>query len=166
MLKKILITFFILFCINNAVFSIEIPVKVVPDSIISTSGGNLQEGDSINFVTAEDIYLDSKLYIKKGEKVSGVITNLVNNDFTCQNASIYAENFKTKNVEGKSIKLIGIIHKDGRNHSYVTQYIPDNPMSTSLFFFIRGGEAKIVPQKDSFILFLENNKKREVKDDL
>jgi len=160
MLKKIFVTFFIFLCFNNSVFSKEIPVKVVPDSEITTSNGNLQEGDNINLVTAEDIYVDSKLYIKKGENVSGVITSLVNNDFTCQSASIYAEQFKVKNVDGKTIKLNGIVYKNGRNHSYITQFMPD------FFQLIRGGEAKIVPQKDSFTLYLEDGKKREVKDDL
>jgi hypothetical protein len=166
MIKKIFLILIIFLCFNNSAFSKEISVKVIPDSEISTSDGSLQEGDSINLIIVEDVYVNTKLYIKKGEPVVGIITSLVNNDFTCQNASIYAENFKAKNVDGKIVKLNGIVHKEGRNHSYFTQYMPDNPMSTSLFFFIRGGEAKIVPQKDSFILYLDDGEKREAKNDL
>lgn len=166
MLKRIFMAFFILFCFRSAVFSKEIVVKVVPEREISTADRSLQEGDDINLITSEDVYVDSKLFIKKGEQVQGVVTSLVDNDFTCQSASIYAENFKVKTVDGKTVKLNGIVYKNGRNHNYVTQYIPDNLGAANLFFFIRGGEAKIVPNKDSFTLYLDDNKKREVKDDL
>jgi len=160
MLKKIFITLFIFLCFNSSVFSKEIPVKIIPDTEISTSKGSLQEGDNIKLVIAEDVYVDSKLIIKKGEPVNGVITKLTENDFTCQPASIYAENFKVKNVDGKIVKLNGIVYKEGRNHSYITQYLENG------FQLIRGGEVKINPQKDFFTLYLDDNKKREVKDDL
>lgn len=166
MLKRILLIFLILICFNNIAFSKEISVKVVPASEISTSNPSLQEGDNINLFTAEDMYVDSKLFIKKGEQVQGVITSLVNNDFTCQSASIYAENFKVKNTDGKIVKLSGIVYKNGRSHNYFTQYLPDHILHPGLFFFIRGGEAKIMPGKDSFTLYLDDNKKQGAKDDL
>lgn len=166
MFRKVLTISLIFICLNNIVLSSEIPVKVISESIISTSGKELQEGDDINLVIAEDVYINSKLFIKKGEPVKGVITSLVDNGFTCQPASIYAENFKVKNINGKTVKLKGIVYKNGRNHSYFTQYIPDNTVFLNLFFFIRGGEAKIVPNKDSFILYLKDNAKRQANDDL
>jgi hypothetical protein len=151
MFKKTATIFFILFFINNLTFANEIPIKVKATSKISTSNNSLQEGDKIKLISAKDVYLNSKLYIKKGAPVTGIITSLENNDFTCQEASIYAENFKTKNVNGETVKLNGIVYKKGRNHSYITQYMTD------WFQFIRGGEAQILPEKDSFTLYLENN---------
>lgn len=166
MLQKIFIAFFIVLCFYNTAFSKEVIVKVVPEKEISTANGSLQEGDSIDMIASEDVYLDSKLFIKKGEPVRGIVTSLVNNDFTCQTASIYAENFKVKNVDGKIVKLKGIVYKSGRNHSYLTQYFPDTQVLPGLFFFVRGGEVKIVPDKDSFTLYFDSNKKQEVKNDL
>lgn len=166
MIKKILTTVLILFCTYSFASSKEVQVKVVPNAVLSTSDKNLQEGDSISLITAEDVYVNSKLVIKKGEPVLGTITNLVNNDFTCQPASIYAENFKVKNINGETEKLNGIVYKSGRNHSYITQYMPDATLALNLFFFIRGGEAKILPNKDSFILYFDDDKKREPKNDL
>jgi len=162
MLKRILIIFTVLFLTFNMVFAADIPVKVETLSKISTSDGHLQEGDNINFVVADDIYVDSKLLIKKGESVTGVITSLVNNDFTCQSASIYAENFKARTIDGKIVKLNGIVYKEGRNHSFVTQYLENG------FQLIRGGEAQILPKKDSFMLYLkeDHKPKKETIDDL
>lgn len=154
MLKKIIPILIATLALNLIAYAEEIPVKVAPASIITTADKTLQEGDSVNFVTTNDIYVNSKLYIKKGETVTGIITSLVNNDFTCQSASIYAENFKVKTIEGKTAKLKGIVFKEGRNHSYFTQYLGNG------FQLIRGGETKILPDKDSYTLYLnvEGNK--------
>lgn len=129
----------------------DIPVKIKPLVKISTSNNKLHEGDNINFVIAQDICINSKLYLKAGSPVIGVITSLVDNDFTCQEASIYAEHFKTKDVNGKTINLNGIVYKKGRNHWMLTQFL------VGVYIFIRGGEAQIVPNKDFFNLYLEAN---------
>jgi len=174
MVKKILLFFVLFFTLNSLVYAESnpcfdlsldyvqnIPVQIEPASKISTSDVNMQEGDNINLIVVNDVYLNSNLYIKKSTDVVGVITSLINNDFTCQEASIYAENFRVKTVDGKVVKLIGIVHKEGRNHSLVTQYLPIG------FYFIRGGEAQILPKKDVFTLYLDtNNKARGVIDDL
>lgn len=149
MLKKILLSFFLL-VIGQIVFANETLVNVYSPVKISTSNLKLQEGDSVEFVVCDDVYLRSKLYLKKGEKVFGMITSIEPNDFGCKEAVIYAENFKTKNVDGKLIRINGVICKRGRTHWMFTQILPGLPE------FIRGGESHIKP-KDKFNLYLEEN---------
>lgn len=162
MLKKILISLvlFLLLDLNSSAFSKDIPVPLITNTKISTSNVNLQEGDNINLLVADDVYLNNKLYIKKGSNAVGVITSLTKNDFTCQEAQIYAEQFKVKNVDGNIVKISGVVHKEGRNHSLMTQYMPFG------YHIIRGGEAQILPEKDTFTLYLKNNTTKEAADDL
>jgi len=153
--RKFLLTFLLFLLVSNCVLAHEISLSVVPASKMSTSSRNLREGDSINFLTADDTMLGGKVYIKKDTEVTGLVTSLVHNDFTCQEASIYAENFRVKNVDGKTVKLKGIVYVKGRNHGLLTQFIPIVPNFPIAYQFIRGGEVKLDPQKDSFTLYLE-----------
>lgn len=160
MLKKLLLVLIFTFIVSGFVYAKDIPVQIEPSSKISTSNNRLQEGDSINFVVVNDVYVNSELYVKKGTDVVGIITSLVNNDFTCQEASIYAENFRVKTTGGDVVKLRGIVYKKGRDHFLFTQYIPICipffPFP-NIFPFIKGGEAKILPKKDVFNLYLGVN---------
>lgn len=151
MMKKFFLTLFLIFstCLLVMAEDAEIPVKIEALNPISTANVNLQEGDSITMVVSDNVYVNSKLYIKQGAVATGVITSLVDNGFTCQEASIYAENFKVKNAAGKTVPLKGIVYKQGRNHSLFTQFLPTG------FHIIRGGEAKIEPQKDNYTLYLK-----------
>lgn len=150
MLKKLTQVVLIFFMLAGATSAREIPIKISAGHKISTSTGKMQEGDTLTLQTTQDFYQGGTLYIKKGSPVSGLITSLVDNDFTCQEASIFAENFKVKNVNGKDVKLKGIVYKKGRNHWMYTQFLP------GIYVFIRGGEAQILPQKDIFTLYLES----------
>jgi len=147
MVKKIFISL-ILISLGQFVLAQELPVKVYTPTKITTSNRNLKEGDELKFMVGQDIYLNSKTYIKKNTIVTGVITSMENNDFECKEASIYAESFRVKNIDGKSLKLKGFIYEKGRNHWMFTQIIP------GLDFFIRGGEVQIKP-KSIFELQLE-----------
>lgn len=149
MIKRILLTLIILFSLNMFAMADEIPVKLTPLDPISTANVDLREGDKINLIVADDVVLNSNVYIKKGSVATGVITSLVDNGFVCQEASLYVENFKVKNTQGKQVKLDGIVYKKGRNHSYVTQFLGD------VFCFIRGGEAKMEPIKDTYTLYVK-----------
>lgn len=150
MLKNVLALILMLYS-SQITFAKEIPVTVKTLLKISTSDGKLQEGDNINLIVTKDVYSKSKLYIKSGAQVQGVITSLVDNGFNCQEASIYAENFRVKNTDGKTIKLNGIVYKAGHDHELFTQIF------VVLYPFIRGGEVKIDPDKDIFTLYLEEN---------
>lgn len=170
MIKKLLLIIAFIFLIPSFALGKEIPVKIDALSKISTSDVHLQEGDSVHFRVLDDVYVNSNLYIKKGTEAVGVITSLVNNGFTCQEASIYAEQFRVKDISGKNVKLKGIVFKQGRNHGLFTQYWPEYtqfcPWFVSFlsngFTFIRGGEAKILPEKDIYTLYLENNSNEDL----
>ncbi len=149
MLKKIIISF-ILIAIAGRVYAKEVEISVYSPVKITTSNLDLKEGDRIEFETVQDTYLNSKLYLKKDEKTLGVITSLEDNGFCCKEAAIYAENFRIKNVDGKTIKLNGIIYKKGRTHWMFTQFLPIIPE------LIRGGEVQIT-EKDRFNLYIEDN---------
>lgn len=147
MFRKIFLIFILIIFAGSIAFAQDIEVKAGALDVISTSNVNLHEGDDIILVVQNDVYLNSKPYIKKGEILTGVITSLVDNGFTCQEASIYAEHFKVKTVSGKTVDLKGIVYKKGRNHSLFTQFLPFG------FDIIRGGEAKITPNKDVFTFY-------------
>lgn len=148
MLKKIILLLFLIIFFNTPTFSKEVPVIIIPVKEISTSDSKLQEGNFIDFVVAKDIYSNSKLLLKQGSVVTGIITRLQENEFNCQEASVYIENFKVQMPDGKLIKLNGIVYKKGRTHWMFTQVF------VALYPFIRGGEAKILP-KEEFTLYLD-----------
>lgn len=148
MYKKLIITGIIVI-FGQAIFAQTIPVSIKPTENITTSNPRLQEGDNLNFVVTEDVFLNSKIYLKKDETVSGTITSLEKKDFLYKPALIYVENFVTKNIHGQKIKLDGIIYKKGNDYWMITQFIPV-PL-----FTLKGGEVKISPQKDIFTLYLK-----------
>lgn len=151
MIKK-LFSLLILLIIGQISIAKEIPINIKSVGKISTSNVNLQEGDSVDFIITDDIFINSKLFFKKNEPVSGIITSLEENDYLYKPATLYIDNFVTKNTNGTEIKLKGIVYKKGNDHWMITQFIPF-PCT-----FLRGGEVQIKPKKDVFTLILEDNK--------
>lgn len=149
MLKKVLLTGIILL-LGQIILAQTIPVQIKPAEKITTANCNLQEGDFVNFVVKDDVFLNSKLYLKKDEPVIGVITSLKQNNFLYVPASLYMENFVTKNTLGQRVKLDGIVYKKGEDYWMFTQFIPFP------CFTLKGGNAKMRPNKDVFTLFLED----------
>lgn len=147
----ILILYLALTLSAKTAFAQSIPVKLTSAQKITTCDRTLQEGDSIKLVTTEDIFVNSKLLIKKGTETEGVITSLVDNYFASVPASIYAEQFRIKDVRGNILKLNGIVYKSGRSHWMFNQFLPITAT------IIRGGEAFILPNKDFYTLHLEVN---------
>lgn len=147
-MKKIVLGLILTFIAQQA-YAKEPSITVYTPVKISTSNKLLQEGDTIEFKVSEDVYVNSKIYLNKDEKVSGVITSLEPNAFACKEAVIYAENFKVKNTEGKMVNVNGVIEKKGRTHWMFTQILPFLPE------FVRGGEAHILP-KERYTLYLED----------
>lgn len=149
MLKKFLLGI-IVFLLGQITFAKTILVQVKPIQKITTTNSKLQEGDNVDFIVVNDVFLNSKLYLKMDEPVVGTITSLKPNNFLYEPASVYIENFVTKNVYGKKVKLDGIIYKKGNDYSLITQFIPF-PL-----FALKGGHVKIKPVKDVFTLYLED----------
>jgi len=135
--------------VSNTVFAGEIPVKVKPSAKISTSDLKLQEGDSLNFVVVEDVWINSKIKLKKGQKVQAEVTSLEDNGFWVQPAKLYIENFRAYDEAHNLIKLSGIIYRSGSDHSKLTEFF--------VFESLRGGEVHITPQKDEFTIYIEEN---------
>lgn len=140
----ILLTFFL---INNCVLAKEIPVKIRPEKKISTSDLTLLEGDNVNFIITEDVVSNSKTIFKKGQKVSGVITCIENNNYFIEPAKIYIEQFCVINADSR-VRLKGIVYKKGSEHAKINEVLAIN--------LIRGGEAHIKPEKDVFIIYFED----------
>lgn len=134
---------------GQAVLAKDIPVVIRSENVITTSSSKLQEGDKINFIVLQDVFVNSKLYLKSGTLVTGIITSIEDNDFLYKEASLYAENFITTDVNGQKIKLNGIVYKKGNDHWKLTQFIP------FAMGILRGGEVQIKPC-NSFTLFLES----------
>lgn len=149
-MKKICLILCLCMFLNSSAFAGEAPVTLIPAYKISTSNVNLREGDPANFIVAQDVYANAKIVLKKGQKVTAVITGLEDNDILAKPASIYIENFKTRDTNGKDVNLKGIVYKKGNEHRLVIDFI--------LSDWIRGGEAHILPEKDQFILYLEDRR--------
>lgn len=148
MFKKIFLIIAFLFYFVPVSISKEIAVKVKPVSKITTSDLKLQNGDSVEFLTVEEVNTDENLVFKKGQKVYGTITSLEENGFMNETANLYIENFYT-NEDGKRIKLRGIVYKQGRSHDMINGFLP------IIDILIRGGEVQIKPEKDVFTIYFE-----------
>lgn len=140
-------TFLIVF--SGSLKAKEIAVKIKPACKITTSNLDLKEGDLLDFVISEDVYIKSSPYLKKDEKVTGLVTNLEDNNYLSQPAKIHIENFRTVDVKNSPVKLNGIIYKSGNDHHVLGEFV--------FFEYLRGGEVQINPEKDEFILYIEEN---------
>lgn len=148
MIKKIVLLLFFLLISNNFVFAKEYAVMIKPANKISTSDETLKEGDFVDFVTVESVSAPN-FKLAKGQKVTGLITSLEPNGFWVKPASVYIENFKTKDSNNNLVKLNGIVYKQGSDYHNVMDFI--------LIETIRGGEVNILPEKDTFTLYVEDN---------
>lgn len=148
MLKKVFIIFVFLIYFVPAGISKEVSVKIVPVSKITTSNLKLQNGDDVEFTTAEDVNINNNLVFKKGQKIYGTIISREENGFLNEPANIYIENLYT-NQNGKRTKLKGIVYKQGRSHDMINGFLP------VFDILIRGGEVQIKPNKDVFTIYFE-----------
>ena len=148
-MKKIILFSALILTSQQIIWAKEFPVKIKPLQKITTSNIDLKEGDSLDFIISEDVLINSKLYLKRGEKVQGIITGLEDNNYVVQPAKLYIENFKTTTENGMPLKLKGIIYKSGNDHQVFGEFI--------IFDLLRGGEVQIKPAKDEFTLYVEEN---------
>lgn len=119
-------------------------VTVSPKTLISTSDKSLNEGDYVNFIVNNDIFVGGKLVIKKGENVEGLVLEMVPNGWSSTPAKITIGQLETKDVTGKRVKLVGSIYKSGKAHDIASAIVSD--------WQIRGGEVQIKPSEDLFNL--------------
>lgn len=155
--KKILLLFLTTLYLVLPCYA-DVMVCVTPKAKISTSNKNLSEGDYLTFFVNQDVILNNKTVIKKGEEVEGLVLEVIPNGWSSTPAKIAIGQFVTKDISGKRLKLSGGIYKTGREHGVaISTYMP---VLNFLFFIptwlLRGGEVLIRPAKDSFILFLKD----------
>ena len=148
-MKKLILPLLFLLLTTQSVLTKEIPIKIKPIQKITTSNLSLQEGDSLDFAICEDVLINSKLHLKKGAQVQGVITELEDNDYVLKPAKLYIENFRTTTASGMPVKLKGIVYKSGNEHQVFGEFL--------IFDLLRGGEVQIKPRKDEFTLYTEDN---------
>lgn len=146
MLKKISIIAMTLLTFTGISYASDIPVKVTPNSIITTASrkSSIMEGDSVDFRVLEDAG-----YLKKGDIITGLVTNIEDNGFNGKAAEILIENFQFKNK-----KLKGYIYLKGSSHKKLAEFTEYNLSEAPSF--IRGGEVIARPDECDFILYLEN----------
>lgn len=149
-MKKLFGIFVCLLMFIQTGFANEISVNIKPAYKISTSNVNLHEGDVVDFIISDDVFVDSKKVLKKGRKVTATITSLDDNDILAKPASVYIENFHTYDVGGHEVVLSGIIFKKGNEHRLFTDWVITD--------WIRGGEVQLLPENDNFVLYLKDVK--------
>ena len=130
----------------------DLPIKLCPVEVISTANPLLKAGDSVDFVVAEDVFLEKNIVVKKGTKVSGLILSLVENTYHGAAAEIVIGQFEIKEKGNRLYNIKGVIEKKGSTHEKAIN-------NWSYFigpavFWIRGGETKLTPEKDQYTLYI------------
>lgn len=137
--------FLIALLLASPVLAKELIIKVTPLEKISTADENLQEGDYVNFKVVED----AGEKVKQNDIVTGLVTYLEPNGFFGKEAMLSIESFTTKDGH----KLDGAIYAKGNAHNQVMEF---NDFAGVPTIWVRGGEVKLLPEKDIFLLYLEN----------
>lgn len=141
------------FLINNTSTKKEQSVIVIkPNEEISTATNSLESLDEVEFIVVNDVYKNGKLYIKSNTPIYGIIDSIDENGWCVDSAAIYFKEFKTKNVDNKSITINADLKIDG------FEILKYKSNKTKQFFnyistFIRGKEVDIKLQ-DSAIKFV------------
>lgn len=148
-MKKFFCVLICLFFILQAGWTKEVAVKISPVVKLTTSDMTFMPGDKADFFVTEDVKINSTTYLKKGDKVSGVVTSREENSFLGQVATMYIENLYAINSDGKRIKLNGIVYKKGTCHDVVNGFLEP------FIVLIRGGEVQMEPNKDIFTVYTE-----------
>lgn len=124
-------------------------IVVAPKTKITTSNQNLKEGDYLDFVVNQNVFLNNKLLIKQGSIVEGMVTYLEPNTWGGDEAKLTIEQFVTRDIHNKRIKLVGNVYKEGNRH--------EGYLAFFRLWLIRGGEVQIKPEKDRFNLFVKES---------
>lgn len=150
--KSFIFSFAIIAIFIPPCFAEKIPVKLTNAELLSTKHDEIEVGDLIDFKTLNDIYVEDKLYIKKGTKVIGTVDFVHNNGWGGDSAEIKIKKIILKNANGEKITINYPISINGNSETANTlkQLILSN-----IFIFIRGSELYIEPEKIRFSVFIE-----------
>lgn len=152
-MKKLLVLF-LLFVSSmfNAAFAEKIPVRITPLQIISTNNDEIEIGDWIKFAIVNDVFVDNKLYLKKGAPIFGFVDFFHPNGWVGDNAEIKFKTFKTIGINDKPIIINYPLNINGNTAraNDIKQYI-----SWVLTTLVRGSEIYIEPDTKTFNIFIE-----------
>ncbi len=113
------------------------PVEITPVQKITTSNDKFLEGD----------YVDFKV-IGSDKLVRGLIVKYIENGFGGKEAVLVIDQFRAVNSEDK---YSGTLSISGNQHNGAGAVLD----LEDLAFYIRGGEVKIIPDKDIFTIWRE-----------
>lgn len=134
-MKKVVLTITLLALNFIPAFAQKIPVEITPVQKITTSNDKFLEGDYVDFkITGTD------------KIVRGLIVKYVENGFAGQEAQLTINQFRALNSDEK---YSGTIFVKGCSHEFAGAFFID------IAQYIRGGEVKIIPDKDIFTIWRE-----------
>lgn len=145
-MKNIILSTLIFFTLLTGVATAkDITIEVTPVNKITTGDSELAEGDFVDFKVT-----NSNPKLKKDTLITGLITHIEPNGFAGKEAYLLIEQFKVK-TNGQKLK--GSIHLQGNSHNQIMEFKEPLLLPT---MYVRGGEITLKPNKDVFMLFMED----------
>lgn len=151
-MKKFIILFsIILFTSQTALSAEKIPVRITPYELISTHHDEVEVGDYIKFKVTDDVYYNQILYIPKDTIVVGMVSNVHENGYFCDNAEIIITPFKVKTFNNKVITINTTLTLNRKD--FICKTFGDKIVKYVGVVF-RGNEIKIEPNSIEYNIFL------------
>lgn len=152
MIKKNIFFIFLFFILTTPAFAEKIPVKITPVQIISTNHDEVEVGDWINFETANNVYADGHLYIKKHTPIQGSVDFVHPNGWANDKAEISINKFYLKDINNKKCEI--------NSNLKIKTVLSAKPSIKDLFGYyvlgiFRGSEIYIEPDTKTFNIFIE-----------
>lgn len=155
-MKNLVFSLVLLFGLCAPAFAEKIPVRIAPAQIISTHHDEVEVGDNLEFMTIEDVYKNGEIYIKKYQRVVGVVDFFYPNGWAGDSAIIKINKFYTTDVNNKKITVNYPIEINGRSaRASDVRYAFIEPSLFYWLFVIRGAEIYLDPDTKMFNLFIE-----------
>lgn len=152
-MKKFLVSLILILFVSmfQSASAEKFPVRISPTQVISTHNDETQIGDWIPFEIVNDVYLNDKLYLKKGTRVLGFVDFFHPNGWAGDSAELVFKSFETTDVSNRKITINYplILNGNSTRTNGVKQYL-----SWEFFCFIRGSEVYIEPDSKIFNIFL------------
>ena len=132
----------------------KVPIKLGIVEPITTKGGNIYEGQIIQFKVLKDTYCRRRTFLKKDTIVNARIETIITSGMNGFPAEIILGNFEVPGA--KPSQLVDTYIKKGQNRCYIVYPIKWAltiiPFVGSLTNFIMGGHAKI-KAKDEIVIY-------------
>lgn len=153
MIKKLTYILILLIFASTASFAEKIPVKIAPTKMISTHHDEIELGDNIPFEIVNDVYIDDKIYLKKGTIVLGTVDFVHPNGWAGDNAEIWFKSFSVKQPNCKNFDIDYSLKIKGNSERA-------NNIKQALAYYVirlvRGSEIFIEPDSKIYNIFIEH----------